>query len=772
MKNRRVYLVSFVSILLSLQNLSVSGQSTVCTPFIYQKDTTICSGASVLLDLKDPPPRDSLLPGVWKLLIPGTAIDSNLFNIKAFGFDKTNQYLYSIIHKRVTRYDLKNNTVSAIPANNWPGDYTEFTYDYTNKRLLCWRGGRDSVYALPENGGSWVAIGAGTIDRETFGSSSFWNPVTKQVGIYGGYGFNEMKSWIFENDGFGWVQKKSNPIIDSTPPKGGNLLAANADGTKLYLFSGQGSYSGNELSGACALGSAWASAGGMFCWLRDLWELDLSTYKFQNILPVNSASILYEGALSYYADQSRFYLFGGFQPTDNYATNQNLANTNKTFYFRRGIDTGFKEIQGEGQVPPALAKTALANYAYYDATAKRMIWARHDGIWAYYPDSTTAPPGSRSVLWSTGDTTAAITVKPLQTTMYRVTRTIGNQVCKDSILITVTNMQTSLQTAVNVCGNSTSLDAGAGFASYQWNTGETTRTITVTQTGTYRVAVTKAVCTATDSSKVSFALPVADFTVAVLKDSVCAGDRDSLYITNPQAGITYSWRVTGNTNVINTGNSYATSINTNTSYTINGASNPAICSTKTAVATIVVRTQFSKPVIRIDSVGTSTLQFSWDPVPGATAYQISTDKGISYTAPSSGAQGRVHILTGLSPNTNMSIAVKATGPYVCQTSDTAQVSATTRNPFGNGIYVPNAITPNGDGVNDVLLVYGTAISSVRLIIYSQWGTQLFLSTDLKKGWDGTHNGQKMPAGLYTYSLEAVMQDGSRINKGGTFSVIR
>lgn len=356
--------------------------------------------------------------------------------------------------------------------------------------------------------------------------------------------------------------------------------------------------------------------------------------------------------------------------------------------------------------------------------------------------------------------------------MYRVTRTIGNQVCKDSILITVTNMQTSLQTAVNVCGNSTSLDAGAGFASYQWNTGETTRTITVTQTGTYRVAVTKAVCTATDSSKVSFAVPVADFTVAVLKDSVCAGDRDSLYITNPQAGITYSWRVTGNTNVINTGNSYATSINTNTSYTINGASNPAICSTKTAVATIVVRTQFSKPVIRIDSVGTSTLQFSWDPVPGATAYQISTDKGISYTAPSSGAQGRVHILTGLLPNTNMSIAVKATGPYVCQTSDTAQISATTRNPFGNGIYVPNAITPNGDGVNDVLLVYGTAISSVRLIIYSQWGTQLFLSTDLKKGWDGTHNGQKMPAGLYTYSLEAVMQDGSRINKGGTFSVIR
>lgn len=713
-----------------------------------------------------------MLPGVWKLLIPGTAIDSNLFNIKAFGFDKANQYLYSIIHKKLIRYDLKNRTVSAVPADNWPGDYTEFTYDYTNKRLLCWRGGRDSVYALPETGGSWAPVGAGSIDRESFGASSFWNPVTRQVGFYGGYGFNEVKSWIFENDGFGWIQKKANPIIDSVPPKGGNILAANANGTRLYLFSGQGSYSGNELSGTCALGSPWATASGMFCWLRDLWELDLSTYTFQNILPVNHASIQYEGALGYYYDQSRFYLFGGYQPTGNYATNQNLPNTNKTFYFRRGIDAGFVEIQGEGEVPPALAKTALSNYAYYDVTGKRMIWARHDGIWAYYPDSTTATPGTRSILWSTGDTTASITVQPTQTTIYRVTRTIGSQVCKDSITITVTNMQTTLQPVVNVCGSTTTLDAGAGFASYQWSSGETTRSITVTQSGTYRVTISKAACTQTDSSKVNFAVPVNDFSVNVLRDSVCAGDRDSLYVVNPQAGITYSWRVNGAAAVIHSGTSYAANINTSTVYDITGASNPAICSAKTASAAVVVRARFSKPVIRVDSIGTGNLLFSWNQVPGATGYLVSVDSGISFTAPSAGAQGREHAISGLLPNTKISLAVKATGLYTCQTSDTAQLQATTLNPFGNGIYVPNAITPNGDGINDVLLVYGTAIRSIRLIIYNQWGNQLYLSTDLTKGWDATNKGQKVPAGLYSYSLEALMEDGTRIHKGGTFSVIR
>lgn len=713
-----------------------------------------------------------MLPGVWKLLIPGTAIDSNLFNIKAFGFDKANQYLYSIIHQKVIRYDLKNRTVSAIPADNWPGDYTEFTYDDINKRLLCWRGGRDSVYALPGTGGSWAPVGAGSIDRESFGASSFWNPVTRQVGFYGGYGFNEVKSWIFENDGFGWIQKKTNPIIDSVPPKGGNILAANANGTKLYLFSGQGSYSGNELSGTCALGSPWATASGMFCWLRDLWELDLTTYTFQNILPVNHASIQYEGALGYYYDQSRFYLFGGYQPTGNYATNQNLPNTNKTFYFRRGIDTGFVEIQGEGEVPPALAKTALSNYAYYDAVDKRMIWARRDGIWAYYPDSTTAAPGTRSILWSTGDTTTSITVQPKQTTVYRVTRTIGSQVCKDSITITVTNMQTTLQPTVNVCGSTTTLDAGAGFTSYQWSSGETTRTITVTQNGTYRVTITKAACTSTDSSKVNFAVPVNDFVVNVLRDSVCTGDRDSLYVTNPQPGITYSWRVNGATAVINTGTSYVANINTSSLYDITGTSNPSICSVKTASATVVVRAKFSKPVIRVDSIGTGNLLFSWNQVPGATGYLVSVDSGISFMAPSSGVQGRTHAISGLLPNTKISLAVKVTGLYTCQTSDTAQVLATTLNPFGNGIYVPNAITPNGDGINDVLLVYGTAIRSIRLIIYNQWGNQLFLSTDLTKGWDATNKGQKVPAGSYSYSLEALMEDGTSIHRGGTFSVIR
>jgi hypothetical protein len=106
-------------------------------------------------------------------------------------------------------------------------------------------------------------------------------PNQKQAGIYGGYGFNTVKSWVFENDGTDWVERKPNPPIDSTPPKGGNIVSTNADGTKLYLFSGQGNYSGDELTGTCTLGSPWATSGGMYCWLRDLWEFDLTLTSFK-----------------------------------------------------------------------------------------------------------------------------------------------------------------------------------------------------------------------------------------------------------------------------------------------------------------------------------------------------------------------------------------------------------------------------------------------------------------------------------------------------------
>lgn len=751
----------------------VKGQNAACSKFLYQKDTLVCPGTEVLLNLIPAPAPDSVLPGVWKLLIPKNAIDSVLFNIKPFGYDRVNQYLYSIIHQQIIRYDLKNNAVAAINASNWPGDFTEFTFDYSNNRLIYWRGGRDSVYAIPANGGSWTLIGTGTIDRESFGSSSFWNPGTQQPGFYGGFGYNQMKSWIFENSSIGWTQKKSNPLIDSVPPKGGNLVASNSTGTKLYLFAGQGSYSGDELAGNCTLGSPWASQSGMYCWLKDLWELDLSNYSFKNILPINNASIQYQGAVGYDYDKSRFFLFGGYQPTGNYLQNQSLPNTNKTFRFRTAIDQGFVAFIGQGDQPPAATATDLNGVAYYDPIDKRMIWARTDGIWAYYPDSTTIPLTQKSYLWSTGDTTSSITVKPTSTTSYKVTRTNAGFVCTDSILISLQPMQTNLLNTVNICGDTAHLDAGTGFSSYLWNTGDTTQHIIANKNAVYSVTVTKGVCTLKDSSNVQMALPVSDFIVKAQLDSICYGASDTLNVITPQIGVVYSWYLPGSAIKINSGIYYGlTGITKNASYIINANSVPAACPSKSAQVQIIVRPQIAKPIIKIDSIGANLVIVSWKPVPDATGYLLSLDNGISFQYPSSGILSLTDTVKGIPSGQNQKIIIKALGNVACQTSDTSQIIATTINPFGNGIYIPNAFTPNGDGSNDYFRVYGTAIKSIVLKIYNQWGELVFSTTDIINGWDGNYKGNKAVASVYTYTLEATMQDGSEIIKKGTLTLIR
>lgn len=742
--------------------------------FIIQSDTTICKGVSVQLELRDPLPKDTLLPGVWKQLISGNQINPSSFNIKPFGYDKVNQYLYSIINRTVTRYDLKKNEVTIIPATNWPGDYSDFVYDFTNNRLLCWRSGRDNIYALPANGGTWTQIGAGVADNECYGASAYWNPLLNQPGIYGGYGSAQVKSWIFEHNGTAWQMKKNNPAIDMTPPKGGNIVAGNKDGSKLYLFSGQGNYSGSELTGSCTLGSPWATATGIFCWLKDLWELDLNTYQFKNILPVNDPSIQYEGALAYDYDKSRFFLFGGFQPTGDYIRNQFLNNTNKTFRFDPSKDAGFTEFQAEGSVqPPAMARTSLPNYAYYDEIGKRVIWARFDGIWAYYPDSSTAPIPDTSYRWSNGATTKNIQVQPEQTTRYTVTRTIGTTVSKDSILITVNSLTTPLTDTVKICADSTLLDAGSGLTSYLWNSGSSNQTIWAKQSGRYTVTVSDGICSIKDSTEVLLGSMVNDFIIRLEKDSVCNGESDSLFIPSPQNGVTYKWYVTGNPSAVHTGEYLKlNSVVADTTFMVRATGNPDICPAKAANATIVLRKKTASPIIQADNITGSSVRFRWNSVENAIGYKQSMDSGITYNDPSSGFQGLQHTISGLQPNQTVKIWVKAIGRNTCENSDSVKAVATSLNPFGDGIYVPNVFTPNGDGINDFFQVYGNTIETMRLVIYNQWGQELFISTDRQKGWDGTFRGNQSPAGRYSYALEVKSQSGNKITKAGSFNLVR
>jgi gliding motility-associated-like protein len=53
------------------------------------------------------------------------------------------------------------------------------------------------------------------------------------------------------------------------------------------------------------------------------------------------------------------------------------------------------------------------------------------------------------------------------------------------------------------------------------------------------------------------------------------------------------------------------------------------------------------------------------------------------------------------------------------------------------IYVPDAFSPNGDGVNDVFLPKGVGITRYEMNIFDRWGERIFTSNDMENGWDGS-----------------------------------
>jgi gliding motility-associated-like protein len=69
------------------------------------------------------------------------------------------------------------------------------------------------------------------------------------------------------------------------------------------------------------------------------------------------------------------------------------------------------------------------------------------------------------------------------------------------------------------------------------------------------------------------------------------------------------------------------------------------------------------------------------------------------------------------------------------------------------IYLPNAFSPNGDGLNDTY-VFGSSCDQLEftLLIFNRWGGLVYQQEANDPPWDGSYNGQKAPAGIYIYRL--------------------
>lgn len=88
------------------------------------------------------------------------------------------------------------------------------------------------------------------------------------------------------------------------------------------------------------------------------------------------------------------------------------------------------------------------------------------------------------------------------------------------------------------------------------------------------------------------------------------------------------------------------------------------------------------------------------------------------------------------------------------------------------IGLPNAFTPNGDGINDVYSIEGFGLTNVILKIFNRWGEKVFESYDSSYGWDGTFRGADQPLEVYVYVLKANRPDGRPFTQKGNISLLR
>jgi gliding motility-associated-like protein len=346
---------------------------------------------------------------------------------------------------------------------------------------------------------------------------------------------------------------------------------------------------------------------------------------------------------------------------------------------------------------------------------------------------------------------------------------------------TATSVSFSWTAVTGAVSYQVSVDGGTTFTTP--SSGATGLTHTITGLGTLQQVCIIVRAVGANSCQNSVSISVCGCTNSAAQvvqntSSICSGSTATFTVQNPVTGITYTWwtAATGGTLAF-TGSNFTTPVLTATTiyYVQQSSAAGCVSSTRTPV-TVTLLSALPQTVVTASSATSNSVTFTWTAVSGATGYQVSLDNGATYITPNSGATGLSHTVTGLSPLQQVTILVRALGSIACQNSVSAPV---TGRALGDQLFIPNTFTPNGDGRNDFLEMFGDAILDVKFMVFNQWGEKLVETNGATRGpnggiriWDGTHKGKTQPIGVYIYACRITLIDGSVIEKKGSINLVR
>ncbi len=229
-------------------------------------------------------------------------------------------------------------------------------------------------------------------------------------------------------------------------------------------------------------------------------------------------------------------------------------------------------------------------------------------------------------------------------------------------------------------------------------------------------------------------------------------------ITNGGPNPMYQWQLNGQNSGTNSPQYTSSSLTIGDKVTCTLTSN-ALCTTLSTVKSNTINYMSSAPANVSVNIASSAIV----PVCSGvnitfTATAVTTDKNPTYqwqvNGISKGTNSPFFSSTTLADNDVVTCVLTANDP--CQVTP-----AVTSNPIKVAlspestclIVIPNAFTPNGDGVNDVWNITDLQnFPGCTVAIYNRYGRLVYNSINYPKSWDGTYNGKALPAGTYYYII--------------------
>ena len=258
--------------------------------------------------------------------------------------------------------------------------------------------------------------------------------------------------------------------------------------------------------------------------------------------------------------------------------------------------------------------------------------------------------------------------------------------------------------------------------------------------------------------------PVAD--ISLSDENICIGDAiDLSFIGTVFNNTDYEWLVDGQSNLtgegphnltFNASGEYAITLNL-----VNGLCSDTYTTTvyvsETEVSTIedteiIVGESITLTTEATSALSPNTLVFDWDD----TMNEIS---GSTEQSPL------------VSPIETTTYTVAVMDENGCMATDEVTISVRRI----NTVVIPNAFSPNGDGVNDVFIIDGFNIIQVDVQIYNRWGNPVYhsvISDSGSEGWNGEHDGRDAELGVYVYRASITFEDGEVRTLKGNVTLVR